>query len=286
MKRVLLIGGAGQLGQAIYRAFSSWNVFAPDHKTLDIADEENSIKTIKEMDIDIVINTAAFHDVPRCEKEALQAFKVNTLGARNLAKACSEKDVPFLHISTDYVFDGKKEAPYLEDDRANPLNIYGDTKLSGERQAQLHCPQSWIVRTTGLFGKDNCRAKPGGRNFIDLMTHLSSVKEYLEVVDDVKCCPTFVEDLACQIKTIIENKAPYGIYHGVSDQGASWYEFAKMIFSQKHIEIDIRPVGAEHFADPVKRPADSRLSTKKLKDMGLYIMRPLDEALNAYIDLT
>jgi len=293
--RVLLLGAAGQLGTALRRVLAAdtaprWQVATPDHAEFDVTQRAAVDHGVAELHPDVVINTTAFHDVPRCEREGGLAFAVNTLGPRHLAIACARSGARLLHLSTDYVFDGKAGRPYGEEDRSAPLNLYGETKLAGERQALLHNPETWIVRTAGLFGHDPCRAKPGGRNFIEMMLHLAATRDRVQVVDDVRCNPTFVVDLAAQLRLIVEQAAPFGVYHAVNpppaadpDWGGSWHDFARAIFAGAEVETKLEAVGQEHFSDPVPRPVDSRLDIGKLERLGLSRLRPLDQALSDYL---
>lgn len=281
--RIVLLGGEGQLGRAIARVLAGHDLTIPSHAQLDIGDERAVREALASWRPDAVVNTAAFHDVPRCEAEGEQAFRVNALGPRALARGSAAVGAPLLHISTDYVFDGRAGRPYREDDVAAPLNLYGETKLVGERQMLAHQPQAWILRTTGLYGPDPCRAKPGGRNFVELMLHLAQTRDEVQVVDDVRCCPTYVDDLAQQVRTLLEQQAPFGLYHAVNPEGDSWYTFARALFAARGVRTRLVPVDHRTFADPVPRPLDSRLSVDKLRALGLLELRPQAEALAAYL---
>jgi dTDP-4-dehydrorhamnose reductase len=282
--RTLVIGGAGQLGRAICRALEAYDVVAPEHGQLDITRAESTDEALQSIRPQLVINTAAFHDVPRCEQHGERAFRVNTLGARHLARATERVGARLLHLSSDYVFDGRAGRPYREEDVAQPLNLYGETKLAGERQVRLHNPASWIVRTTGLFGPDACRAKPNGRNFVGLMLHLAATLDEVKVVHDVRCCPTYVDDLARQLRVMVEAEAPFGVYHAVNPGGGSWFDFASAIFAAAKVQPrKLTAVDHTCFADPVPRPLDSRLAVDKLQALGMLELRPLQEALTAYL---
>ncbi len=298
--RVLVVGGAGQLGQAILRELGeldgvgvkraqTYEVSAPSHQRLDVTDADACEAALTRLQPQVVINAAAFHDVPRCEREGERAFRVNTLGARHLALACERVGARLCQISTDYVFDGQAGRPYREDDLAAPLNLYGESKLAGERQALLHNPRTWVVRTTGLFGLDPCRAKPKGRNFVRLMLHLAATLDEVKVVSDVRCCPTYAVDLARQLRAMIEADAPFGVYHAVNpigpdDAGGSWFDFARLIFETAGTQPrKLTAVDHRAFPDPAPRPLDSRLATERLRELGLLELRPLPEALAAYL---
>ena len=281
--KTLIIGAAGQLGAALCRELASWPLFTPAHEALDAGYPAALDAALEAWRPELIINTAAFHDVPRCEEEPQEAFRINTLATRALARSAATHGAKLIHISTDYVFDGAKGAPYREDDAAAPLNIYGETKLAGERQARLHCEQSWIVRTTGLFGRDPCRAKKGGKNFVELMRMLAATREQVEVVEDISCCPTSVDDLAHQLRLIAENQPAFGVYHAVNPEGLSWYRFAAMIFKAIGATTKLVPVSHRHFGDNTPRPLDSRLENAALQAAGLARMPSLEESLKRYL---
>jgi dTDP-4-dehydrorhamnose reductase len=281
--RVAVIGAAGQLGQALCRALPPHDVFAPAHADLDVTGASRVAAYLNGVRPDWVVNASAFHDVPRCEADAQIAFRVNTLGPRHLGRACREAGARLVHISTDYVFDGRKGAPYDEDDEPSPVNMYGVTKLMGERQALLSGADACVVRTTGLFGPTPCRGKPGGANFVDTMLRLARTRDELTVVGDQRCCPTYVGDLALQLRRMMEAQAPPGTYHAVNGPGCSWYEFACLIFEAAGVHVRVREVTSADYPSPVRRPDDSRLSGAALQRHGLLDMRPLADALADYL---
>ena len=281
--KIILIGGAGQLGVDLKQALQTHEVTAPSRGDLDVVDEEAVAAYVANQSPDAVINTSAFHDVPKCEQDPASAFAVNSTGPRNLARACEKVGARLLHISTDYVFDGTLGRPCTEADTPAPLMVYGASKLAGEHLALSENPSAMIVRTTGLFGKNPCRAKPGGRNFVELMLHLGKEKGEVTVVTDQRCCPTYTPDLAAQIATMLEADAAPGVYHGVTPDGVSWYDYAKMIFEAAKMNVQVHPAKSDRFPAPFRRPADSRLACDRLEKSGLMRMRPLREALQLYL---
>ncbi len=280
--RITLIGGAGQLGQALLSESTDFQMESPAHDELDITDEQAVADYLNDRRPDAVINTAAFHDVPRCEREPLAAFAVNAIGPRALARACRAIEARLFHISTDYVFDGQKGHPYREEDLPAPLMIYGAAKLAGEQLALATWPRTTILRTTGLFGTSPCRAKPSGHNFVELMRHLAQTRDEVKVVADQWSCPTSAHELARQLVHLLHADSPPGIYHAVNSPGCSWYEFAEMIFERAGISTTLSPVGSDHFPAPFRRPRDSRLHNGALSDAGLNVMGSLEQALDAY----
>lgn len=282
--KVLVIGAAGQLGTDVVTTLHGHEIDAPSHDRLDVADENSVASYVEQAQPDAVINTSAYHNVPLCEERPEEAFRINAVGVRHLARACRKQNAKLVHVSTDYVFDGKKGAPYDEGDEARPLMVYGASKLAGEHLALAEWEQgTYIARTTGLFGKNPCRAKPGGRNFVETMLHLAATRDEVKVVDDQRCCPTYTPDLARQLAALIEGDVEPGIYHCVTPEGGSWYDFARLIFETAKVDVRLTPTKSDAFPSPVRRPADSRLSTKKLEDAGIFRMRPLHEAIRVYL---
>ena len=194
--KLAVIGANGQLGCDICNAFKKNNndIIELNHDIIEIADIDSVSKVLKEVRADVVINTAAMHNVDKCEADPLNSFKVNGIGAMNLALICNEINSTLLHISTDYVFDGTKKSPYIETDRPVPLNVYGNTKLSGEHFIESIAQRFYILRVSGIYGKNRCRAK--GLNFVDLMLKLSKERDEVRVVDDEILTPTFTADIA------------------------------------------------------------------------------------------
>jgi dTDP-4-dehydrorhamnose reductase len=283
--KIAIIGGDGQLGSDLKSALCRHDISAPPHSSLDVTNDEAVLKYLETRKPDAVINTSAFHDVPKCELHPASAFLVNSVGPRNLARACKKIAARLVHISTDYVFDGALGRPYTEVDLPAPLMVYGASKLAGEHLALSENPNTIIARVTGLFGRNPCRAKPGGRNFVELMLHVGREKGEVTVVTDQKCCPTYTKDLALQITTLLEADAKPGVYHAVTPTGCSWYEYAKLIFETAGMDVVVSAVTSDHFPASFRRPMDSRLTCDKLEKAGLMCMRPLGEAITEYLAL-
>jgi len=284
--RIAIIGAAGQLGQDLLIRLQGHQLWAPGHDELDIVDAQQVQQWLYRNRPQVVVNVAAFHDVVRCEAEPETAFAVNTRGPRNLARGCRAVGARLFHVSTDYVFDGTKGVPYVEQDTPSPLMTYGRTKRGGERCLMLEAPTSVVIRSSGLFGHGPCRAKPGGRNFVETMLHLGLARGEVEVVDDQLCCPTYTVDLAHQIAALVERQVDPGVYHAVNSGGGSWYEFARRIFAvagARGARVKLRPVSSRRFPSPVKRPTDSRLANARLVHIGLDLMRSLPGALEEYL---
>ena len=282
--RVAVIGADGQLGSDICEAFLQNNdeVFALTIDKIEISNLDSVSHALKNLDeLDVVINTAAMHHVEDCENNPIRSFEVNGVGAINLSQVCNEMSTVLLHISTDYVFDGKKLKPYIETDRPLPLNVYGNTKLAGEYFIESMAKKYYILRVSGIYGKNPCLAK--GHNFVDLMLKLARERDEVRVVDDEILTPTFTEDIAIQIIKIVSNKARHGLYHVTAEGSCSWYEFAKEIFSIVKSSVVLNKAAPGEFAIKVNRPKYCVLENKFLKDQNLNVMPHWKEGLKRYI---
>lgn len=282
--KIVIIGADGQLGTDISKALknSLFDTVDLTIKDLDITNLEAVQTVLRDHKPQVVINTAAFHDVPRCEKEPDTAFRVNAIGARFLAMACNELDACLLHISTDYVFDGQKKAPYLETDQPKPLNVYANSKLAGEYFVETIAKKYFILRVSGIYGKAPCIGK-GGNNFVELMLKLSKTRPEIRVVDDEILTPTSTVEIARQIVKILQANPPYGLYHCTAEGSCSWYQFAKEIFEITRPTMAFNKALPGEFKVEVNRPTYSVLENKHLKDQGINIMRHWKEGLREYL---
>jgi dTDP-4-dehydrorhamnose reductase len=278
--RVAVIGANGQLGTDLVKAMSDWDLVPLTHSDLDICDFVYTRKVLQDTKPEIVINTAAFNRVDECEEEVSKAFWVNAFAVRNLAKICADLDCVFVHISTDYVFDGRKGSPYTEDDPPNPLSVYGSSKLAGESFARNFCPKHFVVRTCGLYGTAGSQAKGG--NFVETMIRLAREGKPIRVVNDQVLTPTYTKDLAQKIKELLQTEA-YGLYHITSSGQCSWYEFAGKIFELLGLKPDFGPTTSVEFSAKAKRPAYSVLAHSRLQQLGMDDLRPWLEVLQAYL---
>ena len=226
--KVAIIGANGQLGTDLNEVLSAEHeVVGLSHADIEITDIDSVRKVLTQIKPDIILNTAAYHVVPKCEDFPEEAFRINGLGALNLARACQGAGVRLLHYSTDYVFDGEKRKPYVEEDRPNPLNVYANTKLSGEYFALNYSEQCYVVRVSGIYGKVPCRAKGG--NFVTTMLKLASEKPEVRVVNDEVLTPTPTYYIAKATAGLIQTDA-FGLYHMSCEGEVSWYEFARTIW--------------------------------------------------------
>ena len=276
MSRVLVTGASGMLGYDVCKVFSKGSdVFPFSHKELDITDEARIREVFKEIRPDIVINCAAYTQVDLCEEKKELAFKVNGQGVHNLSKMCDSFNAFLVHVSTDYVFSGKSKRPYKEDDDTSPINVYGASKLEGERKIQDTFDNYIIARTSWLFGKN-------GKNFIKTILELSKKLDVLRVVDDQIGRPTYTKDLAQGIKWLLDSGAK-GIFHVANEGSCSWYELARFAIKEKGIDAKIIPVDSNEFKRPAKRPSYSVLDTTKFKTTCGRSLRHWEDAVRDYV---
>jgi dTDP-4-dehydrorhamnose reductase len=283
--KVAVIGANGQLGNDVVAAFTQkGDAVSPlTHADLEVADLDSTSRVLKEIHPDLIVNTSAMHHVDKCEAEPDKAFAANAVGARNLALVARDLDAVLMHISTDYVFDGEKNAPYLETDTPRPLNAYGISKLAGEHFVRGTAPKHFVVRTSAIYGKNPCRAK-GGLNFIELMLKLARERGEVRVVDSEFVTPTPTPQIADQLLTLSRSDA-YGLYHATAEGSCSWHEFAKEIFSATQTPVRLLVAGPHEFPAKVPRPKYSVLENQALKARGLNVFKHWREGLHAYLGI-
>ncbi len=286
MKKILIIGSNGQLGSDLSKEFKSKSaieIATLDHTQIELRDKSSVHKSITELKPDIVINCGAFARVDDCEENPAHAIEVNALGAAFVAQASAEIDAVCVYISTDYVFDGSKNTPYLEDDPAYPLNMYGISKLSGEHMVRSCSPKHYIVRTCGLYGLVQLEGGNGG-NFVETIIGLAKEHKPLSVVRDQVLAPTFTKDLSAAIAELID-KGGFGTYHITNSGECSWYQFAKTILDLAGLKTELTPTTSAEYGAKAKRPAYSVLSNKKIEQIGINAPRAWAKALEDYISL-
>jgi len=281
--RVAVIGGNGQLGRDIAVAFAADNhsVTSLTHEEIEISSLESVRASLAAVRPEIIVNTAAFHHVEKCEADPAIAFTVNGIGARNVAQIANVSGSTLLHISTDYVFDGRKNAPYIEEDAPVPLNVYGNTKLSGEYFVRSTSPRHFVVRVSAIYGENACRAK-GGLNFVELMLKLSREREELRVVDDEFVSPTPTVQIARQLVSLSQS-SDYGLYHATCEGSCSWFEFASAIFELTRTKIRLEPARPGEFPAKIPRPKFSVLENKALKSKSLNVFTHWKDGLKNYL---
>ena len=262
---ILVTGSKGQLGSEIKELSSNYpyNFFFTDVNTLDITKKENIYHYLKENDIDVIINCAAYTAVDKAEENQELADKINHKALIYLANTAKEKNISLIHISTDYVFDGKNYKPYIEEDEVNPQSVYGLTKLKGEEAFKQSGANGIIIRTSWVYSSY-------GHNFVKTMLRLKDKGE-LRVVFDQIGTPTYAKDLANTILQIIHTNLEKvkskkaEIYHYSNEGVISWYDFAKAIFEIENIDIKVHPIETKEYPTPAKRPYYSVLNKKKIK---------------------
>ena len=255
MKTILITGAKGQLGLALTKQaaeYRSLRVIPVDIQEIDITILKDVYRLLSDIKPDIIINCAAYTAVDKAEADEDQAFLVNAIGPKYLAIASYDLGIPIVHISTDYVFDGKgiqigsgEIRPYREYDPASPQTAYGRTKLEGERLVGMYNPRHYIIRTAWLYGE--------GQNFVKTMLNLSASQDSVRVVNDQIGSPTSAEELAKAILGLIKT-SQYGLYHGTCEGSCTWYEFTKEIYRLKDIAAQVIPVTTEEYPRPAKRP--------------------------------
>lgn len=281
--KTLLIGADGQLGSDIARCLEPRHDLVPlTIRDLDITDGAATERCLRQNRPEVVINTAGFHNVPLCEEEPLKAYAVNAVAVRGLAIHSRNAGARLLHVSTDFVFDGRRSGPYVEEDAAWPVNVYGASKLAGECGIRAEADRYWIVRTAGLFGRNPCLAKQGA-NFVRTMLRLGREREVVRVVDDERLTPTSTADLAAQIARLVETDTS-GTFHASAEGACTWFEFTREIFRLAGIATPVEPITAAQFGDNVRRPKNSVLENRALKELGLNVMRPWQEGLRDYLE--
>ena len=278
--KVAIIGANGQLGSELMQVLSEWDVCPLTRPACDVCNADSVRDTLRRIRPGVVINTAAFTDVDACEDDVRQAFDVNASAVRALASACADLEAVLAHVSTDYVFDGKKRAPYREDDAPHPLSVYGVSKLAGEYFARNGWPRHFVVRTSGLYGAAGARGKGG--NFVETMIRMAREGRPIRVVSDQVLTPTYARDLAQAIKRLIVTEA-YGLYHVTNSGACSWYEFAGRIFKRVGTMPDFGPTTSAEWGARARRPPYSVLADEKFVEVGGGHLRVWTEALDVYL---
>jgi len=265
---VLVTGANGQLGQAIQSVagnFPTLDLIFCSSSELNITDTTNCESVFEKFKPNFCINTAAYTAVDKAETEPEKAYTINVIGAQNLAQVCKTYDTVLLHVSTDFVFDGLANQPYLEDDVPNPTGVYGATKLQGEQAIESTWNKHFIIRTSWVYSQF-------ANNFMKTMLRLASERDSLSVVSDQIGTPTNAVDLAECLLTIISTQHPtpntqhpFGIYNYSNEGQCSWYEFATEIFKQYQLSVNVNPIPSSAYPTPAKRPAYSVLDKSKIK---------------------
>jgi len=284
VSRILVLGGKGRLGAALARKWSATHaVSALARPEIDIADLDALESLLKTARFDVLVNGTGLTNVDRCETARDEATTVNTLAPGVMARAAAEKNARFIHISTDYVFDGQKASPYTEEDATHPLSHYGHTKLAGETAALAPSPRHLAVRVSWVFGPD----KPG---FADMIIDRALANEAVEAIADKTSCPTFTEDVADWLEPFLAGGLPGGLYHACNSGACTWRDYGQHALDcamQAGLPLRARTVNPislasmKNFSAP--RPPHTAMTTDKLTAVTGLTPRPWREALAEYI---
>jgi dTDP-4-dehydrorhamnose reductase len=279
--KILLTGAKGQLGSECKEIMKSdYKIIDTDVEEFDITSWDTVIMTISEVSPDIILNCAAFTNVDECESKKREAERINVEGPRNLAQGAARYEKMIVHISSDFVFDGRKRVPqpYFEDDPMNPLSFYGTTKMESELAVKQNASNYLLIRTGWLYGIR-------GDNFIKriLARAIRKDQDCLRVVNDQFGSPTWSFRLAQQIKLLID-KGKEGVYHATSEGYCSRYEWVRYLLERMDIKIPLVPCTSDEYPTPAKRPANSILENRQVKTEGLNIMQSWQKDLDAFLD--
>ncbi len=263
MKNILVTGANGQLGKCLQELsvlYPAINFVFKNSKELNITQKEEVNSFFNTINFDFCVNCAAYTAVDKAEEDSERAEIVNALGVKYLAEACQKSNTTLIHVSTDFVFDGKVSEPYSETDITNPLSVYGQTKLNGERKIQECLDNYFIIRTSWLYSEY-------GNNFMKTMLKLGTERDELNIVSDQIGSPTYAKDLAEVILNIITNDAKdYGVYHYANEGVTSWYGFAKAIFDISNTKVIVNEIPSTAYLTPAVRPKYSVLNKNKIKE--------------------
>jgi len=283
--RLLITGAHGQLGRELIRQGGGHKLMAVAHDQLDITDQDAVLRCLDSFHPDAVINAAAFTAVDKAESDVEIAFAVNRNGPANLARACRQNEIPLIHVSTDYVFDGGKKNAYIENDPVAPLGVYGSSKLAGEIAIEQYASQWMILRTSWVFSAH-------GNNFVKTMLRLGADRDTLGVVADQHGCPTSANELARAIYAMLEggwHDENRGVYHFCQPDPTTWYEFAKAIFleaDRQDMGLKISTVNAITTSDyptPAKRPENSVMDCRKFEQTFGFKIYPWQASLKEVV---
>jgi len=279
--KIMLIGANGQLGADLKWVLAPERLVPLTHAEIEVTDPASTRQAFERHQPEIVINTAAFHRVDDCEKEAERAFSVNAVAVRDLALACAHFKATLVHFSTDYVFRGDKREPYVEGDLPSPLSVYGASKLAGEYLVAANLRRYFLIRTCGLYGLGGSKAKGG--NFVETMLRKAESGDTLRVVDDQVVTPTPTREVARKVAELIRTEY-YGLYHATSQGFCTWYQFAAKIFELAGLSPDLRRATSNELRTPARRPSYSVLDNAKLRRLGMDDLKPWEDALLDYLN--
>ena len=277
MNNILVTGSTGQLGSDVVKELlkRGYSTLSPNRSELNLCSEDNIRNYILNSNCEAIVHCAAYTQVDKAEDEKDLCIKINATATKHIVKCAKILDIPMIYISTDYVFDGTKDGEYTENDETNPINIYGESKLAGEKYVQEILDKYYIVRTSWVFNIN-------GKNFIETMLRLSKANNQLSIVNDEIGSQTYTKDLSRLLVDMLET-SKYGLYHATNEGYCSWYEFADTIFKLANINIDIKAINSNEYASRAKRPLNSKLSKDKLIEFGFKPLPHWEDALKDYL---
>lgn len=283
-KKVAVFGCAGQLGVELMREFTARGakVSGWERAHVDITSAPAVEEAVSSVDPEIVVNAAAYNMVDVAENEPYAAFQANALAVRNLALACRQCGAQLVHFSTDYVFDGTSDRPYVETDPTHPLGAYAVSKLAGELYAQAYLANPLVIRTSGVFGPGGLRTARG--NFIELMLRMAGEGKTIRVVEDHVASPTYAPALAARTVDMVD-KGVNGVVHCGGGTPISWYHYAALIFREAGLSPELKPTTEREYRTPARRPKFSPLSNAKMESLGIEPMPTLEVAVRSYLQL-
>lgn len=277
MNNILVTGSTGQLGSDVVKELlkRGYSTLSPNRSEFNLCSEDSIRNYILNSNCEAIVHCAAYTQVDKAEDEKDLCIKINATATKHIVKCAKILDIPMIYISTDYVFDGTKDGEYTENDETNPINIYGESKLAGEKYVQEILDKYYIVRTSWVFNIN-------GKNFIETMLRLSKANNQLSIVNDQIGSPTYTKDLSRLLVDMLET-SKYGLYHATNEGYCSWYEFADTIFKLANINIDIKAINSNEYASRAKRPLNSKLSKDKLIEYGFKPLPHWEDALKDYL---
>jgi len=282
--RVVVLGAAGQLGRELVRVLPSAETIPLARADLDVGDTRAVAARLDALRPDVVVNAVADNRVDVAEQDPAAATAINATAVGAIARACAAANAFLVHVSTDYVFDGRAHRPYAEADAPAPLGAYARSKLEGERLARL-APRHAIVRVAGLYARGGSRGKGG--SFVDRVLARARAGEVLRVVDDQVTAPTWARDVAGTLAALLPRwaagTAPGGIFHLTNAGACSWYAFARAVLQEAGVAATVEPITSAALAAPAPRPAYSVLADTRLAALGIPPLRSWDAALRAYL---
>ena len=277
MNNILVTGSTGQLGSDVVKELlkRGYSTLSPNRSEFNLCSEDSIRNYILNSNCEAIVHCAAYTQVDKAEDEKDLCIKINATATKHIVKCAKILDIPMIYISTDYVFDGTKDGEYTENDETNPINIYGESKLAGEKYVQEILDKYYIVRTSWVFNIN-------GKNFIETMLRLSKANNQLSIVNDQIGSPTYTKDLSRLLVDMLET-SKYGLYHATNEGYCSWYEFANTIFKLANINIDIKAINSNEYASRAKSPLNSKLSKDKLIEYGFKPLPHWEDALKDYL---